>query len=498
MESTRPVKKIRLIVGESFNVPDVYASGTPAEIEEALWIGASVQAAVTGRRGDDAVKRITDAHERELGTIRSRYMELEASLRQAQEAASRAAAEAASETRKVERAAAEKELALIQTRCDALEARRRELEASREADIKAATDRCQALMEKVIQAKEEQISRMEAAHSRLQDGLTKHSEELVRLSAAVQKKSVGSANVKTKGTEYEAEFREKLIRAYGLSRGFTLKETRLGGGHEMDFIMTTEGGTVMWELKDYSAAVPKSEVEKFIRDLRGNADARIGVMISRLTDITGKSGAGDFSVEFEDDKLMIYIGRFEVWAGGLAEEIQVFQTLAALFKVWWTVKRDDEATAAAPTINREELIKELERQQADVAKRRTEWRTHKSRVDDMLRWTADFLEEAEGRLDRLLRSIRSGGAGAGSGTPVPAGIFRDADDEKSRQWIQSILTVTTAASTTIELRDIVDRLADIHKLSKDTIRSHVKSVLLDSSIERGKGGISLVRGLSLI
>ena len=493
--SQRPVKKIRLLVGEDFSVPDVYTNGTPAEIEEALWIGASVQTAVTGRRGDDAIKSLTDAHERELSTIRSRYMELESGLRQAQEAASKAAAEAAAETRKTERAAAEKELAIIQARCDALETRRRELEASREADIRAATDRCQALMEKVINAKEEQIARMEAAHSRLQDGLTKHSEELGRLSAAVQKKSVGSANVKTKGTEYESEFREKLIRAYGLARGFSLKETRLGGGHEMDFVMSMEGNTIMWELKDYSAAVPKSEVEKFIRDLRGNADARIGVMISRLTDITGKAAAGDFSVEFEDDKLMIYIGRFELWAGGLTEEIQVFQTLAALFKVWWSVKRGDSAAATADTINREELIKELERQQADVAKRRTEWRTHKSRVDDMLRWTADFLEEAEGRLDRLLRSIR-GSATASTSIAVPAGIFRDADDEKSRQWIQSVLTVAVPG-TSVELRELVDRLAEVHKLSKDTIRSHVKSVLLDSSIERGKGSISLVRGLAL-
>ena len=490
--STRPLKKLRLVVGEDYNVPEIYTTGQPEEIEEALWIGATVVATVAGRRGDDNLRAMTESKEKEIAAIRSRYQQQEAELRQQLVAASNAATQSVAAARKEERASAEAEIAAAKGRCEALESRRKELETNREADIAAAVARAEALMQKVVQAKEDQIARMEAAHARLQDGLTKHSEELVRLSAAVQKKSianaVANANVKTKGSDYEAEFREKLLKAYGLCKGFSLKETRLGSGHEMDFVMTMEGQTVMWELKDYSATVPKQEIDKFMKDLRGNAEARIGVMISRSTDITGKCATGDFTVEMEDDKLMIYIGRFELWA----DETKVFQTLAALFRIWWVARRPVEEETG---INREELVRELEKQLADVAKRRTEWKTHKGRIDDMLRWTTDLLEEAEGRLDRLLKAIR--GVASGSVLPVPTGIFREADDDRSRQWVQSILSVSIASpDASIELRDLVDKLAEIHKLSKDTIRSHVKSVLLDSSIEKGKGNVAIIKGLS--
>lgn len=488
-----PTKKIRLIVREEFHVPDVFLTGDPADIEEALWIGATVQGAITGRRGDEGVRRLAEEKERELAAIRSRYAEQEASLRTALAEAEAAAAVAAQQAAKAERTVADGQLAVLQSRYEALDARRKELEASREQDIQAATTRCQQIMEKVVQAKEDQIARMEAAHARLQEGLTKHSEELVRLSAAVQRKTTASANVKTKGSEYESEFRDKLVRAYGLVRGFSLKETRLGAGHEMDFVMRMEDETVMWELKDYSTPVPKAEVDKFVRDLRGN-EGRIGVMISRTTDITGKAASGDFVVETDEGKLAIYIGRFESWCGD--GETQVFQTLAAIFRLWWSARRPEEEGAAAAAVDVDGLIKELERQLADVAKRRTEWRQHKSRLDEASRWVADLLEEAEGRLDRLLKTVR--GTATAAKHTIPAGIFREADDERGRQWIQSILDVAVgAAEGTVELRELVEGLAAIHKLSKDTIRTHVKSVLLDAAITKGKGSILLVKGLTM-
>lgn len=492
--STQPTKKIRLIVGEAFVVPDVFVTGDPAEVEEALWIGATIQSAVSGRRGDESQRQLTEAKDREIAAIRARYAEQEAALRAALTEAETAGREAAALAARAERSTADSQLAVLQSRYEALDARRKELEASREQDIQAASNRCQQIMEKVVQAKEDQIARMEAAHARLQEGLTKHSEELVRLSAAVQRKATASANVKTKGSEYESDFRDKLVRAYGLVRGFSLKETRLGAGHEMDFVMKMEDETVMWELKDYSAPVPKAEVDKFIRDLRGAESCRVGVMISRSTDITGKAAGGDFVVETEDGKLMIYIGRFESWCGHGEAEIQVFQTLAAIFRLWWGQRRPEAEGTSGPTIDVDGLIKELERQLTEVAKRRTEWRQHKSRLDEAARWVADLLEESEGRLDRLLKSVR--GTATAAAHPIPTGIFREADDERSRQWVQSVLDVAAPAEgRSIELRELVDGLATVHKLSKDTIRSHVKSVLLDAAIEKGKGNISLVRGL---
>jgi hypothetical protein len=489
--SSRPLKKIRLLVSEEFVVPEVYNTGDPSEIEEALWIGATIQSSITGRRGDTDLQKLTNEKEREINSIRTKYAEQEKELRNQLLATKELITKTAEQARKEEKESFESEIAAYKGKCEALEARKKELEASRDTDIQAAAQRAEArseaLMQKVIQAKEDQIARMEAAHARLQDGLTKHSEELLKLSQAVQKKSIASANVKTKGSEYESEFRDKLIKAYGLTKDFSLKETRLGSGHEMDFVMMMEGHTVMWEVKNYSAAVPKQEVDKFLRDLRGHAEARIGVMISRTTDITGKVATGDFTIEMEDDTLMIYLSQFETWTN--TDEIQVFQTLAALFRIWWSAKKPVEEETS---INREELIKEIEKQQADVAKRRTEWRTHKGRIDDMLRWTTDLLEESENRLDKLLKSIR----GVDKTTlDIPEGIFRDVDDEKSREWVSSILSVCKPHEGSIPLKDLVDKLSEIHKLSKDTIRSHVKSILLDSAIEKGKGNVVLVKGL---
>lgn len=486
--STRPLKKIRLVVNEDFIVPEIYNTGDPIEIEEAMTIGASIYSTVTTKRGDTDLKKVTEAKEREILTITVKYQEQERVLKQQILQVQERMTNSIKEARKEEKQSFESELATYKGKCEALEARKKELETSRDLDIQAAAIRAETIMQKVVQAKEDQITRMEATHARLQDTLQKHSEELVKLSNAVQKKSISSANVKTKGSEYEAEFRDKLLKVYGLTKDFSLKETRLGSGHEMDFVMTMEGNTVMWELKDYSATVPKQEVDKFLKDLRGNAEARIGVMISRSTDITGKVSTGNFLVEMEDEKLMIYISRFETWCH--QDETQVFQTLAALFRIWWSAKKPSEEEV---TVNREEIIKEIEKQQADVAKRRTEWKTHKGRIDDMLRWTTDLLEESEGRLDRLLKSLRGSNEVK---LDIPTGIFREADDEKSCQWISSILSISKSGPGKVELRDLVDKLAEIHKLSKDTIRSHVKSVLLDSAIEKGKGNIALIKGLT--
>jgi hypothetical protein len=311
-------------------------------------------------------------------------------------------------------------------------------------------------------------------------------------------------NVKTKGNEYEREFRDKLVRAYGLCVGFSLKETRLGMGHEMDFIMGMEGGVVMWELKDYSAVVPKSEVEKFMRDLKGNELAKIGVMVSRRTDIVGRgvsgSGCGDITVDFYDDKMMIFLNRFEE----CDDEGRVLQMLACLFRTWW------EQGKVGMDMDRIGLMREIEKGVGVVGERRKEWRQHKSKMEEIVRWMSGMIEESEGRLERLLDRVKGMRSGIGegmvdegdrdSGSCLTRSVFREIDDRRSQDIIQNIMKVCKMGGDegSIELREIVEGLVDggYYTVSRDTVRSYVMSVLRDEVVGR-RGAVKTVSGLTM-
>jgi hypothetical protein len=349
------------------------------------------------------------------------------------------------------------------------------LEESRNKDITDAVKRTEELMEKLVSSKEEQLSKMESAYMRLSETISKQSEEVSKLSHNLTRRS---ANVKTKGSDYEEQFGEKLIRNYGLCNGFLLKNTSTLG-HEMDFSMEIEGNTIMWEVKNYTSTVPKPEVEKFLRDLKENP-SKIGVMISRSTDIYGKNYSGNMLSEFDNDKMMIYINKFEEFCGD--DENRVFQMLTSLFRVWWEYHREQ-----TDTFDRVEMIRDLEKAIEYISKRRTDWKRHKSHIDELSRWASDLLDESQGRLDSILKKTRVENI-----EYVPCDIFRDACE---KLWIDSIMTLCTIGGE-IEIRELVNCLGTKHKLSKDTIRSNIMAVIKDSAIIK-KGNVKYIKGISI-
>lgn len=506
-------RQITLHVNQEFAIPEVYTNGTIEEVEEALWLGANIQNSVRTRRSNDEVRKISELKDAEIARIQTTYNEKLTKLLDdirtvstEKDKLGAAHAEGLKEARGLEREMVgreweekmrvlRREHEVLVARYEALEERRRILEESREADIRDAVARTEALMEKLVSAKQEQLLKMEATWGKLNEAMVKQAEEVARLSGTISKRG---ANVKTKGSDYEEEFHEKLARAYGLCRGFKLKDTRLGMGHEMDFSLEMEGQTVMWELKNYSSAVPKAEVDKFLRDLKENAQARVGVMISRVTDIYGKAGSGLMLTEFEGDKMMIYISRFEEFCG--EDEGRVFQMLMSLFRVWWEYHKEGSSTG----LDRLEMVRELEKAVEDIAKRRTDWRRHKAHLDELGRWAMDLLDESEGRLDRMLKKARcendvdvhwsAGGAGGGGPLVIPEGVFRDSGEEREVSWIRSIMRVCVPGGE-IEVRELVELLTAHHKLSKDTIRSNVMSVVRDSAVVK-KGVVKYIKGIS--
>ena len=78
---------------------------------------------------------------------------------------------------------------------------------------------------------------------------------------------------------------------------------------------------------------------------------------------------------------------------------------------------------------------------------------------------------------------------------MPSGIFREVREERERTWVQSILHVCQpAAGEQMEVRELVELLAAHHKLSRDTLRGNVMSVLSDEAIGK-RGVVKFVKGL---
>ena len=270
-------KPINIHVKADFIVPDVYKNGLVEEIEEALWIGATIQQSVKTRRSNDEVRKITELKDSEITRIQGMYNEkLTRLLDDIHTITSEKDSLAAEYTEGLKHARMtehdtvsrdweeklrllKKEHEILSTRYESLEMRRRILEESRNKDIQDAVKRTEDLMEKLVASKEEQLSKMENAYARLSETIGKQSEDISKLSNTLTKRS---ANVKIKGSDYEEGFGEKLKRNYGLCSGFLLKNTS-GVGHEMDFSMEIEGHVVMWELKNYTSIVPSLKLKSF-------------------------------------------------------------------------------------------------------------------------------------------------------------------------------------------------------------------------------------------
>jgi len=497
-------KTIQLQVTQPFVLPDVYRSGKVEEVEEALYIGALAQQTIQTRRSNDEVRNLEARHQVELQRIQTQYQdtltELQEDIRRVSAEKDKLYAEYSNGIKEARQAEKEvcgremeekvrqlkKEHDMLQARYEVLEVRKREMEEMRTHNIQEAVKRTEELMEKVVAAKQQQLDKMEATYHKLSESIIKQTDEVNKLSNTLGKRN---ANVKTKGSDYEEEFGDKLRRNYGLCSGFQLKDTRLGMGHEMDFSMEIEGQVVLWELKNYTAIVPKAEVDKFLRDVKENPQAHIGVMISRYTDMYGKNYGGNLVTEFDGENMMIYVNRFEEFCG--EDENRVFQLLHSLFRIWWQYHKED-----TKTFDRVEMIRELEKAIEELGKRRTEWRRHKAHLEEIVRWSTDLLDESEDRLDRLLKKARSESVVASTTIALPEGVFRESGEEKERLWTTSIMKVCSAGGE-IEVRELVDLLGAHHKLSKDTIRTNIMSIIKDSAVLK-KGVIKYIKGISPI
>jgi hypothetical protein len=535
---------VTLYVTEGFQLPTWYSTATPDQQEEALRIGASlyetVKSAATTpavteleERKNQEIARIRaetearmDALEKELaanqeqhshrlaellelqrikeaqnrketeefiqaqyeGRIITAAQELEANRRskaqmeQMLEAQKREAVEQTKRQADERIKAIQYELEVQQERIKALNAGKTMLEADRDRDIRVAEERTRLLLQQTLDEKERSILRGEKTIAGLQETIQQLSTETRALSDLLRKKTT---NVKTKGNDYEELFRTKLIAAYSVDERFRMDITAKNGiGHAGDSITYHGDNVVLWEVKNYDKPVGTGEIDKFKRDMRENPQARIGVMVSGFTPLVGKVSRGNWDIEFIEGRMYIYLSEFE----SMSEDTLSF--LMILFRHYWMADKGDEANETLETV-----IRTLERLHATAVKSKTEWRVHRSRMEDSIRWINEHLEDSETKLQNALNILQHNT----TALDVPPGIFRECEgDEKMLQTIQCILDYTTPDEGGVcVLNDLADLVGKRKGLSRDTAKSHIRSVLLDSAFDQPKGKVGRVIGLVL-
>lgn len=495
---------VTLEVPSSYKLPEFYAYADPPIVAEALTIGASLYDILHKKHTDDRIQELEARKDAEIAGIRETAATQIAELSSQMDALKhthaqrlkeltelQTAKEAAARTDEHERLTRsftqklrdlQTELLEIQERNTALVARRAELEACRDVDIARAEASTKALLQLAMDEKQRSVERLEREKEKLTAILEKQTAEIANLNEFIRRKP--TTNVKTKGNDFEAVFRTRLVSAFGVNPKFVLEDSaRNGVGHAGDFKMKWGEHTVLWECKDYDKPVPAAEVEKFKRDMKENADVRVGVMISRFTPIVGKTTSGDRHVEFLDGKMYIYLSQFEDMSD------DTLKNLMPLFQFWWDSDRNTESEESRIT-----AVRQIEKLYANATKARTEWRVHKARMEEVMRWMAETVEENEHKLQQALNVLN----GAVAVLAVPVGIFRSCDgDERATQLIQLMLEIIEPApDTSILMNELAEQVAKRQLISANTAKTHIRSVLLDDVLETPKGKPTRIRGVA--
>jgi len=443
---------------------------------------------VSTRRTQESLQQVAkearEAHEAHVATLAREALQAKhqlTELHQQQEAQARKEEREATQRQfELRLRTLQEELALQKEKEAALLERKAVVEQGRDSDIRMAEERTRALLQTTLDEKERSIVRAERTLATLQEAYTKQTEALRSLEDLIRKKP--SENAKVKGNVYEEIFREKLVATFGLGDRFALDAKGNNGfGHEADFIMKWGEHTILWEVKDYGHTVNQEQIDKFLRDMRENPHAKIGVMVSRYTPIVGKTKTGDRAVEFFEGKMLIYLSRFE----SMSED--ALASLLLLFRFFWESERcvDDTET-------KEESIRQIEALHTRALQAKKDWRLHKSRNDETMRWMAEQVEEHESKLKQALNVLRGAEL-----LEVPVGLFREfAGDDASHQLVQLILEYATpTAGESVTVNDVAEFVGKRKGLSRDTARSHIRGVLLDTAYEQLKGKPGRILGL---
>ena len=483
-------KKITLHVSPSFIVPALYQSTHSKEIEQALTLGAlfaeTVPTTLAAAKDSEFAELLkqkqeeADAKQAELTTelqrIRVSMVEsqkeitrLEKVLREETTSLKKEASETQKkiiqETKEQTLQQVERELTTLREQNHILDLRKTQLEKDRAADLERERISIKESMSLVLAAKQEQLSKTEEMLHKLQ-------EEYRSLNDFLRRK-IKPTSSQEKGAEYETIFRDHLLRAYSAIPKFRIHSgSRSSTGHEADFITSFYDTSILWEVKDYSYKVPTKEIEKFLRDVRENKQVSIAVMLSRTTEITGKTSTGDRHFEFEEGVLYVYLSKFEF----LGDANDLLQSLRPMFEVWKELGKDKASMTT------ETLLRELQRSVEEAQTRKTEWKTHKARLGEAMSWMSECVEKAEANVQFLLRRLKHE-----ESFEIPEGVFRPLEDDRSRETATALLAIATIAPDhEIQIQEVAKAVATHLSISTATATDRIKSILLHVNTPKGK------------
>jgi hypothetical protein len=217
-----------------------------------------------------------------------------------------------------------------------------------------------------------------------------------------------------------------------------------------------------------------------------NAQVRIGVMVSRETEITGKANKGDRDYEFVEGKLLIYLSKFE----SMSED--TLPNLMLLFRVFW--EHDNPDSEAEESEAKADAIRGIEKLLEEARRAKTEWRRHKSNMEEVVRWMADRVEQTESRVREALALLQ----GNAKTDAAPSEVFKTLDDPRLTVDIQLILQHAEAEpSASCAMKDLADRFAKSRGISHETAKDHIRAVLTDKAVDAKPGRPTRVLGLRL-
>ena len=324
------------------------------------------------------------------------------------------------------------------------------------------------------------LSEKEAAETDRRAMATLLQEKLNTLTEEIRRKPASS---KEKGALFEAAIDELVRTSWGAVEGFSIMDhsTR---GHRGDRIVTVGDQTVLLECKDYGDVVPKSEVDKFYKDVSTNHAIQIGIMISRTTMIQGFSSRNAIDFVIQEGKLHVFVNAFD-----RLDAPTTMSVLLGWIRYWKHIQKpatdgEDKAIAIRTVAD---LV-----DRATTAKR--ELAVHTIHLDEFKTWAKRNADETCKQLQQALLTLQRGTNKDETNTLTDSPFQGTGPDDA--EWIARIKSVTREGDS-VRLSDIAKVVANQIGASVPVVRARIEAVFHESALKKVVGFPTFALGLRL-
>ena len=449
-------RKISIWVPSEFDVPALFLERNAQQAAMALKLGADSVALM-----QNSIREQSDTE-----AIQATVKEFEAKL-------------------KTEKTKAEGALRAANLRVEALESSLSTQRGQMQKDVRES-------LHELLQAKDEQIARLQKTLETTVDGMGRRVESLQ------QSITKTFASSKEKGSLGEVMMEGYLKRAYDCDVQVVSK-----GSETADIRMTRTNGGYFWEIKNYTRMVSTEEVQKFRRDLRLHPDVRGGILVSLRQGIVGRSRGGDIDLEFlEDGRFILFLSNFM----GHEDPVFYLQTLRPFFDTIEAMAKPvkEEAEAVRALEQKAALMTNLLRSHAtSITRHKNSLVGHKKRTDAMFAEFSAHILESESQLQTVLKVAMGGDADtaaikADTEMPLSAAIFikgmvGELAEEKTREFVKWLLGITQVhAGAQIEVKDMIEK-ARKEGYSEKWVRGAREEVFQETAWPKGGRYLSGLR-----